>query len=138
MGNFFHGIFQFFFLIGYIILFVVTFIIIKPFRVHHRRQKSTVFLKTSYLLYLASFMIFTYLLLFGKRILSNEDQPYTSLFNIHFFFFLTSTLIPNLGIMLRRKMTQNRIQYNILMGIVNVLYCIYLAYLCASNKWALM
>jgi hypothetical protein len=138
MGSFFHSIFQFFFLIGYIILYIVTLIILKPLRIHRRRQKSTVLLKLSYLLYLASFMVFTYLLLFGKRILSSKDQPYSSLFNIHFFFFLTSTLVPNLGIMIRRRITQNRIQYNLLMGIVNLLYFFYLTYLCASNKWMLM
>jgi hypothetical protein len=138
MGGFFHNIFQFFFLFGYIILYIITLIILKPFRIHRRRQKSTVFLKIGYLLYLASFLVFTYLLLFGKRILSSNDHPYSSLFNIHFFFFLTSTIVPNVGIMLRRKIARNRIQYNLFMGIINLLYFLYLTYLCASNKWALM
>lgn len=138
MGNFFHGIFQIFFLIGYCILFIVTVIILKPFRYHKRRQKSTIFLKFSYLLYMASFLVFTYLLLFGKKQTNVSEQPYESLFNVHFLFFLTSTIIPNVGIMIRRKIKSNRVEYNILVAIINLLYFIYLIYLCISHKWALM
>jgi uncharacterized membrane protein YhaH (DUF805 family) len=138
MGNFFHGVFQTFFLIGYIVLFVVTILILRPFRFHRRRQKSTVILKLTYLLYLASFLAFTYLLLFGRKEISDAEQPYETLFNIHFLFFLTSTLVPNIGIMVRRKIRKNRIEYNILVSIINLLYFCYLAYLCVSHKWALM
>lgn len=138
MGNFFHGVFQTFFLIGYIGLFVVTVIILKPFRFHKRRRKSTIFLKISYLLYLASFLAFTYLLLFGKKEIQESDQPFETLFNIHFLFFLTSTIVPNVGIMIRRRIRKNRIEYNLMVALINMLYCIYLTYLCVSNKWALM
>lgn len=138
MGNFFHGVFQTFFLIGYAVLFVVTVLILRPFRFHKRRQKSTVFLKLSYMLYLATFLAFTYLLLFGKKEIAETDQPYETLFNIHFLFFLTSTLVPNIGIMIRRKIKKNRVEYNILVAIINLIYFSYLTYLCVSNKWALM
>jgi len=138
MGNFFHGIFQTFFLIGYCVLFIVTVIILKPFRFHKRRQKSTIFLKMSYLLYLASFLVFTYLLLFGRKQINETEQPYETLFNIHFLFFLTSTLVPNVGIMLRRRIKGNRVEYNILVSVINLLYFFYLTYLCVSHKWALM
>jgi uncharacterized membrane protein YhaH (DUF805 family) len=117
---------------------VVTIIILKPFRFHKRRQKSTVFLKFSYLLYLASFLVFTYLLLFGKKQVNESEQPYETLFNIHFLFFLTSTIIPNVGIMIRRRIKTNRIEYNILVSIINMLYFFYLIFLCVSHKWALM
>jgi uncharacterized membrane protein YhaH (DUF805 family) len=138
MGNFFHGVFQTFFLIGYAVLFVVTVIILKPFRYHKRRLKSTIFLKMSYLFYLVSFLVFTYLLLFGRKEISESEKPYDTLFNIHFFFFLTSTLIPNVGIMIRRRIKRNRVEYNILVAIINLLYFCYLTYLCVSHKWALM
>lgn len=138
MGNFFHGVFQTFFLIGYVVLFIVTILILRPFRFHKRRQKSTVFLKMSYLLYLASFLTFTYLLLFGKKEVADTEQPFETLFNIHFLFFLTSTLIPNIGIMIRRRIKKNRVEYNILVAIIILLYFFYLSYLCVSHKWALM
>jgi len=138
MGNFFHGVFQTFFLIGYIILFIVTVIILKPFRFHKRRMKSTILLKSSYLLYLVSFEVFTYLLLFGKKQISSEENPYDTIFNVHFIFFITSTIIPNLGIMIRRRVKKKRIEYNILISLINLLYFFYLCYLCVSHKWALM
>lgn len=138
MGSFFQGVFQTFFLIGYIILFVVTFLILRPFRYHKRRIKSTISLKISYLLYLFSFLVFTYLLLFGEKMVAEEEQPYDTLFNIHFIFFLTSTLIPNLGIMIRRKIKKNRVEYNILFTLINILYFTYLMFLSFSHKWALM
>jgi uncharacterized membrane protein YhaH (DUF805 family) len=138
MGNFFHGVFQTFFLIGYAVLFVITILILKPFRYHKRRRASTIFLKVSYLLYLISFLVFTYLLLFGKKEINESETAYDTLFNIHFLFFLTSTIVPNVGIMVRRKIRKNRVEYNILVATINIIYFIYLTYLCVSHKWALM
>jgi hypothetical protein len=60
------------------------------------------------------------------------------LFNIHFLFFLSSTIIPNIGIMIRRRIKKSRVDYNILVSIINLIYFIYLLYLCVSHKWALM
>jgi len=138
MGGFFHNVFQVFFLIGYLLIFVVTIIILRPFRVHHRRMKSTIALKLSYLLYQASFLVFTYLLLFGNKELAENEKPYDTLFNIHFLLFLTATLLPNLGIMIRKGFKKNRIEYNITFMILNMVYFLYLLYLCLSRKWALM
>lgn len=138
MGSFFHSIFQIFFLIGYILIFIVTIIIIRPFRIHKRRVKSTIALKVSYLLYQISFLAFTYLLLFGNKELENDETPYNSLFNIHFLIFLSATIIPNVGIMIRRTIKRSRIEYNVTVTMINLLYFIYLLYLCFSHKWALM
>jgi hypothetical protein len=138
MGGFFHNVFQVFFLIGYLLIFVVTIIILRPFRVHHRRMKSTITLKVSYLLYQASFLVFTYLLLFGSKELAENEKPYDTLFNIHFLLFLTATLFPNLGIMIRKGFKKNRIEYNITFTLINMMYFMYLLYLCVSRKWALM
>ncbi len=138
MGGFFHGIFQFFFLVGYIILFTVSIIILRPFRVHKRRRNSTVSLKISYLLFLALFLVFTYLLLFGNKIIGEEDQPYDSIFNIYFLIFLTSTIVPNVGIMVRRRIKKNRVEYNAMFTIVNMLYALYLLFLVMTGQWALL
>jgi hypothetical protein len=138
MGGFFHSIFQFFFLIGYIILFIVSIIILRPFRIHKRRHYSTISLKISYLIFLALFLFFTYLLLFGNKILNNNDQPYDSIFNIYFLIFLTATIIPNVGIMIRRRIRKNRVEYNIMFTIVNMLYALYLLYLITTRQWALL
>ncbi len=138
MDGFFQGVFQIFFLIGYIILFIVSVIILKPFRLHRKRKKSTIALKASYLLYLALFLVFTYLLLFGNKELAEDEIPYETLFNIHFLFFLSATVIPNIGIMIRKKIKKNRIEYNVIFSIINLTYTFYLMFLCFSRQWALM
>jgi hypothetical protein len=138
MNSFFHNIFHVFFLFGYLVLYVVSIIILKPFRVHRHRPKSTISLKISYLIFLAVFLLFTYLLLFGKKELDEEDMPYDTLFNIHFLLFLSSTIIPNIGIMLRRGIRKKRLQYNLFFSGVNLAYILYLLYCIISEKWALL
>jgi hypothetical protein len=76
--------------------------------------------------------------LFGRKEVAESEKAYDSLFNIHFFFFLTSVLIPNVGIMIRQRVKKNRVEYNIMVAIINLLYFFYLTYLCVSHKWALM
>lgn len=139
IGEFFHNIFQFFFLIGYVILFIVSIIILRPFRVHKRRRISTMSIKLSYLIFLACFLIFTYMLLFGPKTTENTDttgDPF--FFNPYFLIFLSSTIIPNIGIMIRRRIKKKRVQYNLGLTLVNLLYASYLIFLISTEKWALM
>ena len=103
MASVFQSVFQVFFLIGYVFLFIISIIILRPFRMHRKRKKSTVTLKITYLLYLVVFLCFTYLLLFGNKELREDDVPYDTLFNVHFLLFLTATIVPNIGIMIRKK-----------------------------------
>ena len=138
MAGVFHSVFQVFFLIGYILLFIISIIILQPFRLHRKRKKSTITLKITYLLYLLAFLIFTYLLLFGNKELREDDVPYDSLFNIHFLLFLTATIVPNIGIMIRKNIKKKRIEYNLIFSVINTLYFIYLLYLCFSREWALL
>jgi hypothetical protein len=138
MGGFFHGIFQFFFLVGYIILFIVSIIILRPFRLHKHRRISSISLKTSYILFLAMFLLFTYMLLFGNKVVNTNNQTYDSIFNIYFLIFLTATIVPNLGIMLRRQFKRKRVVYNVLFTVVNMLYALYLLFLIVSGQWALL
>lgn len=138
MGGFFQNIFHMFFIFGYAVLFTVSILILKPFRIHKHRPKSTVSLKISYLLFLLLFLIFTYLLLFGKKELSEEQMPYDTLFNVHFLIFLSATIIPNVGIMLRRGIRRKRVRYNVVFTLVNGIYIIYLLYSTLTEKWALI
>jgi hypothetical protein len=138
MGDFFHGIFQFFFLTGYIILFIVSIIILRPFRVHKRRRFSTISIKVSYLIFLLLFLIFTYLLLFGTKRYDKAAKPYESIFNFYFIFLLSATIVPNLGIMVRKRIKKKRIEYNLIFSGVNILYSFYMLFLILTGKWALL
>lgn len=138
MTGFFQSAFQVFFVFGLLLLFVVSIIILKPFRIHHKRPITTIALKLSYIIFLLTFLIFTHLLLFGPKIYSEDIMPYDTLFNIHFLFFLSSTIIPNFGIMVRRRIKKKRVEYNVLFASVNLLYTMYFLYAISTSKWALL
>jgi hypothetical protein len=138
MGSFLQSAFQLFFIVGYTIILVISIIILKPFRVHRKRPVSTISLKTSFLAHLIFFLIFTYLLLFGKKELSETDIPFDTLFNLHFLIFLSAAIIPVLGIMIRRSINKKRIEFNVIFTIINICYSIYLLYAVLSHKWALL
>jgi hypothetical protein len=40
--------------------------------------------------------------------------------------------------MIRRRIRKSRVDYNILVSIINLIYFFYLVFLCVSHKWALM
>ena len=95
-------------------------------------------IKISYLIFLALFLIFTYMLLFGKKVISENDQPYDTIFNVYFLIFLSATIVPNVGIMLRRRIKKNRVEYNVIFTIVNMLYALYLLFLITTGQWAML
>ncbi|QQS50199.1 MAG: hypothetical protein IPM71_11430 [Bacteroidota bacterium] len=138
MGVFFQSVFEVIFVFGLLLLFVVSIIILKPFRVHRKRPITTIALKGSYLLFLASFLIFTYLLLFGPKQIDESLQPYDSLFNIHFLFYLSASVVPNVGIMLRRQIRKKRIEFNLMLLAVNIIYLAYMVFAIVSGTWALI
>jgi succinate-acetate transporter protein len=138
MGDFFQNAFHVFFVFGYLLLYVVSIIILKPFRVHRKRPISTILIKLTYLIFLIVFLVFTYLLLFGAKKYNDDIMPYDTLFNIHFLLFLSSTIVPNVGIMLRRKIKDKRVEYNLLFTGINCIYIAYLIFAISTGKWALL
>jgi len=55
---------HFIFIAAFLLIYIVAIIILKPFRIHRKRPLSTIFIKASYLIYLACFMLMAYLILF--------------------------------------------------------------------------
>ncbi len=138
MNGLFEDAFQSFFVFALFLLFVVAIIILKPFRIHRRRTLTTISLKLSYVLFLGSFLTFTYLLLFGVKQQVDETLPYETLFNKHFLLYLSSTIIPNFGVMARKQIIRKRVLYNKVFTVINILYLSYLLYALLTKKWALM
>jgi drug/metabolite transporter (DMT)-like permease len=138
MGGFFQSVSHLFFIIGYLLLFVISTIILKPFRVHRKRPISTILLKVTFLAFLLLFLAYTYLLLFGTKELTDNDIPFDTLFNLHFLIFLSSTIIPIIGIMMRRRIVRNRFQYNVIFIFINGVYIVYFIYAIIDHKWALL
>lgn len=135
MGMFFRGGFSIFFLLGYIMIFIVAIIIIRPFRKHKQRLISTILLKLSYLFFLALFLVITYLLLFGNKNLNSGDNPYNSIFHIHSLLLLIAAVIPNAGIAIRKRVKKNRASYNIIFTMINLVLISYLLNLLISGRW---
>ncbi len=46
---------HFIFIAAFLLIYIIAIIILKPFRMHRKRPVSTIFIKASYLVYLACF-----------------------------------------------------------------------------------
>jgi len=125
MNEFTNVFLHFIFISVFAFLIVVSFILLKPFRTHQKRPVSTVLLKVSYLVFLVSFIILIYLILFFADIPDEGSMGGDSLMmTICYVIIMLSFFIPNLGIMLRRKVKKVRSQYNIAFSIINILFLI--------------
>jgi len=111
------------FIAAFLLLYLVAIIILKPMRFHVKRKYSTISLKFTYLIYLAIFLIFTYLFMFynggnASIYLEGRDNPKAIL---HFSLLLLSFMIPNTGILIRRKIKWRK-EFNIIMSFVNLIF----------------
>jgi len=125
MSEFTNIFLHFIFISVFSFLIVVSFIILKPFRVNQKRPLSTVFLKLSYLVFLVAFIILAYLILFFAAIPDEGSMSGDSLMlSLCYIIIMLSFFIPNIGIMLRRKVKKVRLYYNIVFGVINIFFLI--------------
>ncbi|MCB8994400.1 MAG: hypothetical protein H6538_02210 [Bacteroidales bacterium] len=124
------------FIATFVFLFVVSIIILKPFRIHRKRPVSTIAIKVSYLLYLLSFLLLAYLVLFysGSRT-EEEDELSKNPYLLYYVAVILAFFIPNLGIMLRRKFNKYRPQYNIIFTFINVFTTLVLSFIIYTMPW---
>ena len=125
------------FIATFIILYVVSIVILKPFRIHQKRTVSTIALKVSYLFYLLAFLLLAYLVLFYSRVPSeDEENPIgKNPFLIYYITVILAFFIPNLGIMLRRKFNKYRTNYNIIFTGINLFTMLVLAFIIYIIPW---
>jgi hypothetical protein len=116
---------RFLFIVAFALIFILAVILLKPFRLHHKRPISTFSLKFSYLLYLISALFITFLFLFnfGKSGTFFEDinNPRASM---HFVILMVTLVVPSTGIFLRRSFKRRDI-YNVLFTVINITCLIY-------------
>lgn len=117
------------FIFAFLTIFLVAYFLLKPFRVHVKRPYSTMILKLTYLVYLASAFFFTFVFMFynGERVLYLEDidDPRATM---HFILMLVSLFIPNAAIFIRRRF-RKRTAYNLFFSFVNISCTAYYAFL---------
>ncbi|HHJ09342.1 MAG TPA: hypothetical protein ENK25_00415 [Bacteroidetes bacterium] len=121
MSQFLLFLFKVLVAIGFISIFVISVVFIRPLRINKLWPRSTLFLKFSYLTYLLVILVFFYYLIF-------QEKELVDVIDIRRFFMLLGCLfIPNVGMLVRRKMKKWRSRYNYLLGIIHLLVIYYLA-----------
>lgn len=115
---------HFIFITAFLLIYVITIIILKPFRIHRKRAISTCSLKLSYLLYLACFLMLAYLVLFfSAQTVEAADLPEEErIFDALTVFSIFAFFIPNIGIMIRRRITGWRETYNYVASVLNIFF----------------
>jgi hypothetical protein len=127
---------HFIFIAAFLLIFIIAIIILKPFRIHRKRPMSTIFLKASYLLYLACFLLMAYLILFFSATTEpSEDVDEERLLNLLTIFSVLAFFIPNIGIMIRRRITTWRVRYNYLVTALNLLISVGLIWFILDLPW---
>ncbi len=124
----FIGAFAFFVLLATILL--------KPFRLHKRRPYSTAALKLSYILYLATFLAYIYMLLFFFDLQPGVEKGIINFkLSLEYVAFLFAFVVPNVGMLARRKIKTWRVNYNLVFTVINILIVLYLAVRLFTIDW---
>jgi cytochrome bd-type quinol oxidase subunit 2 len=136
MNNFFQFLLHFIFIATFLFVYIIAIIILKPFRLHRKRKVSTLALKLSYLVYLAFFLAFVYLVLFfADNEVKTEENMENGTSAIHYIIVLLSFFIPNIGIMIRRRFKNKRGTYNYLATALNFFIILSLVFLMSQIQW---
>lgn len=136
MNGFTNFLLHFIFIATFLFLFIVSIIILRPFRIHRKRPVTTIALKVSYLVYLVVFLVLAYLVLFYSEVPKASESPTNdSLFNIYYAIVIFSFITPNLAIMLRRKVDKFRIAYNLVFTSINLFVILALVFILYSYPW---
>ena len=127
---------HFIFIAAFLLIYIIAIIILKPFRIHRKRPVSTVLIKASYLIYLACFLLMAYLILFfstgtdpGEEVDEEKILNTLTVFSIFAFF------IPNVGIMVRRRIVTWRVSYNYIVTGLNLLIALGMIWFILDIPW---
>jgi cytochrome bd-type quinol oxidase subunit 2 len=136
MNNLFQFLLHFIFIATFLFVYVIAIILLKPLRLHRKRKISTLALKISYLVYLAFFLTFVYLVLFfADSEVNNEENGVDGTSIVYYIIVLVSFFVPNIGIMIRRRFKKHRQAFNYLTAIINFLILMALVFMMSQVKW---
>ena len=137
MNTFFQFLLHFIFIATFLFIFIIAIIILKPLRLHRKRKISTLALKLSYLMYLAFFLGFVYLVLFfTNNNVRTEDLLEDRTSVIYYAIVLISFFFPNISIMIRRKIKEGRSIYNYAVTFMNFCVMLALVYMIYQVEWS--
>lgn len=124
--------FHFLMMIVFLTIYLLAFIVVKPFMLNYKRKASTLSLKITYLIYLAVLLICAYLFIFFMP----SDIEY-QLSNLFFVIMLICIFIPNMGILFRRRFQKIRVFYNYFFSGINLCITYFLIYKLIQQNWFL-
>lgn len=130
LSLFFNYFIRFLFIVTFFFVFSMAVVAIKPLKINKLRKWSTLFLKFSYLLYFFFFLGFIWCTLFY---INNQPEEGEHIFNIGFL--VISFIVPNVGIIIRRKIKAFRIKYNYILTVANLVISAYIIYLLIDTPW---
>ena len=127
---------HFIFIAAFLLIYIIAIIILKPFRVHRKRPVSTILIKASYLIYLACFLLMAYLILFFSSSAEPADEvDEERILNMLTVFSIFAFFIPNIGIMIRRRITSWRVSYNYIVTTLNLLIALGMIWFILDLPW---
>jgi len=127
---------HFIFIAAFLLIYIIAIIILKPFRIHRKRPVSTIFIKASYLIYLACFLLMAYLILFFLPAAEPaEELDEERILNSLTVFSILAFFIPNIGIMIRRRILSWRVTYNYLISGFNIVIALGLIWFILDLPW---
>jgi hypothetical protein len=127
---------HFIFIAAFLLIYIIAIIILKPFRIHRKRPVSTILIKASYLFYLACFLLMAYLILFfSSSAEPSEEVDEEKVLNMLTVFSIFAFFIPNIGIMIRRRITSWRVSYNYIVTGLNLLIALGMIWFIVDLPW---
>lgn len=127
---------HFIFIAAFLLIYIIAIIILKPFRIHRKRPVSTILLKASYLIYLACFLLMAYLILFFSASAEpSEEVDEERILNMLTVFSIFAFFIPNIGIMIRRRITSWRVTYNYIAATLNFIIALGMIWFIMDLPW---
>ena len=127
---------HFIFIAAFLLIYIIAIIILKPFRIHRKRPVSTILIKASYLIYLACFLLMAYLILFfSSSAEPSEEVDEEKILNMLTVFSIFAFFIPNIGIMIRRRISSWRVSYNYIVTALNMLIALGMIWFILDLPW---
>ena len=127
---------HFIFIAAFLLIYIIAIIILKPFRIHRKRPVSTILIKASYLVYLACFLLMAYLILFfSSSAEPSEEVDEEKILNMLTIFSIFAFFIPNIGIMIRRRIISWRVSYNYIVAALNILIALGMIWFIMDLPW---
>ena len=127
---------HFIFIAAFLLIYIIAIIILKPFRIHRKRPLSTICIKTIYLIYLACFLMMAYLILFfSANAEPTEEVDEERILNALTVFSIFAFFIPNIGIMIRRRIGSWRVTYNYIVSVLNLIFAAGMIWFIMDMPW---